>query len=96
MHVRTNSGSLDLFIGRIQPPIANIVHDIRMEQRRILRDHANSLSEGIQLNLGDVLSVDKNPAGGGLVEPVKQTEDGRLAASGWTDDGNLLARRDGE
>lgn len=44
----------------------------------------------------DILSIDKNSSGGGCVEPVKKTEDGRFTATRRSDDGYLLASRDGE
>ena len=44
----------------------------------------------------DILSIDKNSSGRGCVEPIKQTEDGRFTTTRRSDDGYLLASRDGE
>ena len=53
-----------------------------MEERRVLRDDADALSQGFHRHgLADILVVDEYLTGAGLVETVQEAEDGRLAAA---------------
>lgn len=86
----------NLLIRRVHLPIPHIMQNIRMEQRRILRDDPDRPSQTIQLDVLDALAVDGNCTRGGFVEAVEETEDGGFAGAGGTDDGDLFAGWDGE
>ena len=48
-------------------------------------------SESVFGEADDFFSVEKNAAGGRVIEPGKKAEQGALAATGWTHDGDELA-----
>ena len=58
--IRLPGGFKDLLVSRIQLPIADVVHNVLVEQRCILRHDANGLAKALELDLGDILVVDEN------------------------------------
>lgn len=76
VNIGSNSRSLDLLIRRIQSPVPDVVHNVGMEQGRVLRHDADCLSKRIKLDFRDVLPVDEDPSGGWFVEPVEETQNG--------------------
>lgn len=80
----------------IKSAIPHIVHDIGMEQRRILWNYTNRFPEALYLNVVDVLVIYENPSGRRIVETVQETEDRGLPASGWTNYSHFFARRNRE
>jgi hypothetical protein len=72
------------------------MHNIRVEERRILGYDPDMLSEVVERDGVDVLVVDEDATRGGVVEPVEKTEDGGFAAPRGADYGDFGAGGDGE
>jgi hypothetical protein len=96
MHVRLPRCFLYFFIRRVQPTIPHVMQHVRMEQRGILRHDAQRAADAVDLEVVDVLVIDVDLTGRRKVEPVQQPHDCRLAAAGWPDKRNFLARGDRE
>lgn len=94
--VRQPRRLLDLLIRCAQPSISDVVHDVAVEERRLLRYDAHFLPQALELDVSQLLVVDEDSTPGGLVEAEEEAEDCRFAAAGGTDDGDLLAGGDGE
>ena len=62
VHIGLACGFDHLFLRGVQSSIADVVHDIRMEERRVLRDNANVLPLAGELDVGNVLIVDGDGA----------------------------------
>lgn len=60
VHIRSFCGLNDFRVTRIQPSVPDVMHDIRVEHRRVLRDDANRLAKTAQLHAMHVLVVDND------------------------------------
>src|SRR5690606_14016139 len=67
-----------------------------MEERGVLRHHADLPAQAVLGHLADVLAVDLDPAALRVAEPQQQVDEARLAGAGAADDADLLAGADGE
>ena len=67
-----------------------------MEQRNVLRHHADRLAQALLGDAGDILAVDQDTAVLHVVEPLQQREQRRLAAAGMADETDALARHEAE
>lgn len=81
----------DLFIARVQAPIPDIMQNVRMEQRRVLRNDADSMANALELQCINRLVVDADMPGGRDIEAEEQAHDGGLSAAGGTNEGDFLA-----
>ncbi len=86
----------DLRVGRVRPAVGDVVVHRAMQQRGILRDHADLLAERFLRHLGDVLPVDEDAAALQVVETEEQVDQRRLAGAGAADQPDLFARPDGD
>ena len=80
-------------------PEFHIAHDRAMRQQgEVLEDHPElapaQFAQGLGRQAGDVLPVDVNPAGIGLVQAVDQAQQGRFAAAGQPHDDEDLPAHD--
>ena len=89
-------GRDDLFVGRIQPAVADVVHDRAGENEAVLQHDAHLGAQGVQRHLGDVVAVNQHAAGIDVVEARDQVHDRRLARAGRADKRDRLARLDVE
>ena len=64
-----------------------------MQQRGILRHHADRLAKRFLADIGNVLAVDLDPARLQIVKPQQQIDEGRFARAGPPDQTELFARR---
>ena len=81
-------------VRRIEAAVSDVVQNVAMEEGRLLRDDTNLTPQRLELNIVQLLPVDKDLAGRWLVEPEQEAEDGRFAAARGTDNANFLAGRD--
>jgi hypothetical protein len=65
-----------------------------VEQRDLLRDDRDRRAQGVLLDVGHVLAVDEDAAALGIVEPLDQGGERRLARARRADDADLLPGRD--
>jgi hypothetical protein len=72
------------------------VHDIRVEERRVLRNDSDALSNAFQLHLVDVLIVDEYSAGVWVIESIEKPQDCGFSASRGPYYGDLLAPGNGK
>src|SRR5206468_11917218 len=72
-------GGLDLGVACIWPCIEQVVPDACVEEVGLLRDHADELSEGTQLDLPDVGAVEFDSPLCRVLQTRNQVEDRRLA-----------------
>ena len=84
--VRGLGGRDHLLLGGVGPPIAEVVRDRAREKERLTEDDAQLVAERLELQLADIVSVDKDPALVGIVETNHQAGEGRLAGTGLADD----------
>ena len=67
------------------------MHDIGMEEWRVLRNHSDTLPHTFQCHLTDILIVDEDSSRIGFVKAEEETKYCRFAATGGSDDGDLFA-----
>jgi hypothetical protein len=67
-----------------------------VEQRSILWNYANVASKVGERDVGDILLVYEDPAGGRFVESEEQAENGAFATSARSDNGDFLPAWYGE
>ena len=65
-----------------------------MQQRGVLRHHADLRAQAVLRDVGDVLAVDQDAARFQVVEAQQQVDQRRLAGAGAADQPDLLARPD--
>ena len=82
----------DFLIGGIRATVADVLHDGAVEKPGILQDHAEHAAQVIAVELLDVVAVHQDGTAVDIVETHQQLDHGGLAGTGWTDDGDLLAR----
>ena len=87
------AGSGDaLFIGSLQPAIADVLHHRAGEQVGVLQHDAQRTAQIGLFDLVDVDAVVADLAVLNVVEPVDEVGDGGLTGTGRADKGDLLAR----
>ena len=79
---------------RVQP-VSNIVPGIGTEDHRILRHQCHASAQLTGVDLTDIDAVETDAAGLRIMKAQQQLQQGRLARTGGTDQGNLLARLQG-
>ena len=67
-----------------------------MQQRGVLRDHADLGTQAVLRDVGDVLAVDQDAAAFEVVETQQQVDERRLAGARASDQTDLLARPNGQ
>ena len=96
MNVRRLTSLKHVLFRRIRSCIQQIVHDIRIEQHRILRHDADVSAQTVQLQVSKVVAVDGDRAVCHVVEAEEELERCGLSATGLAYDGGLRAGCDGE
>ena len=84
-------GGDDLFIRRVQPAVADVLHHGAGEQVGVLQDDAQTAPEVVPLDLVYVDAVIADLALVHIVEPVQQVGNGGFAGAGGAYEGDLLA-----
>jgi hypothetical protein len=79
----------------------DVFEDGALGQKMVtLEDEADlavaKVSEGEVVESGEVLAIKADGAGGGAVEGADDVEEGAFAGTGWADDGEGIAGREGE
>ncbi len=87
---------LDVCHARVGIAVADVVDHGTVQQRGVLRHHADRGAQRILRRPGDILSVDQDAALLQVVEAEQQIGQRRLARAGTPDEPHLLARPDGE
>src|SRR5215217_2214831 len=90
------TGVLDLLQGRVRPGVAQVGQDGVVEQVRVLGDQPDRGPQALQLQVAHVDPVDPDGAVADVVDPGDQHGGGRLAGARGADQGDQLARPDGE
>ena len=78
----------------IGPAVEDVVAHGAVQQRGVLRHHADLGPQAVLRDVGDVLAVDQDAAGLQVVEAQQQVDERRLAGARAADQADLLARRD--
>ena len=86
----------DLGLARLGPAVADIVADRAMQQRGVLRDHADLRAQALLRQSGDVAPVDQDATAFRPVKPEQQMHECRFAGARAPNEPNPLARRDVE
>ena len=85
-------------IGRRLAGVGAAVEDVvahrAVQQRGVLRHHADLRAQAVLRDVGDVLAVDQDAARLQVVEAQQQVDERRLAGARAADQADLLARRD--
>lgn len=63
----------------VDSAVADVVRDGVVEERCILRDNTDSLTQRFEGDVTDILSINKNTTRLRIIETEEETEDGRLA-----------------
>ena len=75
----------------VGPAVENVVAHGAVQQRGVLRDHADCLAQAVLRDLGDVLAVDQDAAGAQVVKAQQQVDQGRLARARTADQAYAFA-----
>ena len=75
----------DRLLGGIRMAIPNVVADRAVQQRGVLRDHADLRPQAFLGQPGDVLPVDQDAAALWPIEAEQQMHEGRFAGAGAAD-----------
>src|SRR6516165_3144469 len=76
---------------RSRPAVENIVKDGAVEERGVLRHHANGSAQALLGHTNDVLIVDQNAALLKIVEAQEQADERRFSGSRPADEADFLA-----
>src|SRR5205085_7470608 len=87
---------LNLFVGGIEPPIANVFGNTAGEKVRVLLDQPDLFAQACQCHIVDIVAVNRHFAAGGIVEARYQANQGGLSRSGLADKSDGLSRFDSE
>ena len=82
-----------LRLGRLWPPIQDIFAHRAVQQTAVLADHANLTSHRILSDPRNILPVDQNPPGLGIVKPQHQLHQRRFTRPRTPHNANLFPRR---
>ena len=85
---------LQVLVGRAGSPVQQVLSDGGVEQVRLLRDHADDVSERLEGQAADVVAVDRNGPGGHVVQPRDEVGDRGLAGATGADQRGQLPRLD--
>jgi hypothetical protein len=85
---------LDLLVGGVETPVAQVLADGRVEQHGLLQHHPDLAAQRGQVDAADVMAVDRDVAPHDVVMPAEQADHGGLAAAAAPDEGDQLARLD--
>src|SRR3954469_18303775 len=80
----------DLCVGGAGPPVADVGCDRAVQERGVLRHHADRRAQAFLRRTGDVLVVDQDPSGLELVEAQQEVDERRLPRAGSTDQADAL------
>src|SRR5205085_8173448 len=86
----------DRLLGGIRMAIPNVAADRAVQQRGVLRHHADLRPQAFLGQPGDVLAVDQDATALRPVEAEQQMHEGRFSGAGAADQADPLARRDVE
>jgi len=81
------------FVGGVRTAVDDVVAHRAVQQRRVLRNHADLRPETRLRDSGDVLAVDQDPPALDVVEAQQQVDNRALAGAGAPDEADLLAGR---
>ena len=87
-------GSNHLFIGGVQPAVADVLHDGALKQPCVLQHHAKAFAQGAAVKVPHIVAVQGDGTGIHIIEAHEQLDHGGLACAGGADDGHLLAGLD--
>src|SRR5690606_19070256 len=82
---------LDLLVGRVQPPVADVLTDRAGEQVRRLQHHADPRLDRMQRVFPVIAPADADLAGARLEEAAEQVDDSRFPAASRPDQRDGLA-----
>src|SRR5260221_68176 len=77
----TNVRAQDLLLGGLGLPVGDVFADRADEEEDILLHDADALAQRLERELADIVSVDRDPTGGDVVEAWDEVHDRRLAAA---------------
>ena len=89
--VRGLGGSLDLGIGRLEAPVADVLADRVCEEDRLLRDHSDLLAQRADRHLPDIPAVHADLPSDRIVEAADEVHEGRLPRPRRADERGGLA-----
>ena len=82
----------DLRVARARPAVADVRRDRAVQQRGVLRHHADRRAQAFLRDAGDVLAVDRGSGRLGVVEAQQQVHERGLAGARAADEADALAR----
>ena len=88
--------SLDLGAGRVGTAVADVVDKGAAEKKDVLGNDGERGAEALEGDGGELLAIDADAAGIDIVVAEEEGENGRFARSARADEGEGLARGDGE
>ncbi len=74
-----------------QGSVADVLCDGRIKQHRLLRDDPHLRPQPPEIQISQVVSVQRDAPCHGIVEPLNQRDGGALATPTWADEGQCLA-----
>jgi hypothetical protein len=86
----------DLLVAGLGAGEAQILLDRAVEQERVLLDDREGAAQALRRQAAHIVPADPHDALGGVVEPLQQPHDRRLARAAHADDADPFARADGE
>ena len=87
-------GGHHLGLGGVGAAVEDVVAHRAVQQRGVLRDHADLRAQAVLRHVGDVLAVDQDAARLDVVEAQQQVDERGLAGARAADQADLLARAD--
>ena len=88
MSVGSLGRSLNLFLSRIQATIENVIVHTAIEEHCFLRYNSYLLTQRVQRNAANILTIDGDAAIGYIIEAGQETCHGGFAGTGGTNKGN--------
>ena len=90
VRVGPERGLADLLVRGFGTPVADVGRDRAMQQRGVLRHHADGPAQAFLRHVAQVLPVDQDAPALHVVEPQQQVDEGRLAGARTADQAHAL------
>ncbi len=94
--MRTGCGAADLFIGRVGAPVGDVVANGTVQQRGVLRDHADGTAQAVLSDVRNVLPINADRPLVHVIEAQQQVDERGFTGTGATHQADFFTRTNGQ
>ncbi len=83
---------VDVVLGGFESTIADVIFDGVVEEEQVLIDDPDLVSEGVLLKVAEVVTIEENSSGLGVVEAENEGDEGTFSRAAFADEGVEFTR----